>query len=220
MSQEASTLSTLAHVSGSALAPAGPAPSSGGGAKSISFSADAYADRLMDELFEDVERSLELDSSLPETQVVEEPASELVFQPVAPLVVQPALNELEEEPEEEAEPPEPEIAPPLPQEVRQPSRGYDRLLLGFGCVAVAVALVVWLLLREVKQPAIVASPQATASPLSPADTQFAEYAKQALQSLSGRSQPDRKTASVPTPAPSTLPGVTVPKAPTTQATGG
>jgi cytoskeletal protein RodZ len=220
MSQDASSTSTRPT-------PTQPLPTWTPGSSSLvksgSFSVESYADRLMDELFEDVEHSLEqgnnhLVEPEPETVPVQSALPPELVQPAeSPLLVvqpdpQPLMLEFEDESSELALPLPPiESRPPQPQ-----SRSYDRFLLSFGCLALVAAGVLWLVLR-VKQPSapIAAAPQPTANPLSPADNQFAEYLKQSLQALAERS-PSAPSSSKPgtaNPATSPLPGVPVLKTP-------
>ena len=163
-------------------------PGSSSLVKSGGFSVESYADRLMDELFEDVEQSLAQGSS----QLVEPaaPGPEQLVPPLiqpseSPLVVQPDPQPLFQEPNSAEGS---DLAMPLPIEPRYPpppSRSYDRFLVSFGCLALMAAGVLWLVLRA-KQPApIAATPQPTTSPVSPADNQFAEYLKQSLQAPGG-----------------------------------
>ena len=201
MSQDASTAPTLSNPSQKRSL-----PWAGGIAKSGGF-VESYADRLMDELFEDVEQSLEMGNIQPAP--VPAPLPELVAPQESPLVVQATPEPLVVE-DESIEIPTVETLPLT--ETRRFSRSYDRFLLAFGCLALVAAGVLWLLLRAKQPTPIAAAPQPAVSPVNPADNQFAEYAKQALQALSDRSPTASKAAN---PAISSLPSVPVPKNPTT-----
>lgn len=208
MSQDASPTSTLPNPIQRGSSPW----ASGESGKSGGFSVESYADRLMDELFEGVEQSLEMGSNPPELVPVSASAPELLSPTESPLVVQSATEPLILETESAESTEIPVLDAPPPTQPQRFSRSYDRFLLGFGCLALVAAGVLWLLLRT-KQPAPIATvPQPSASPVNPADRQFADYAKQALQALADRSPTAGKPVN---PAIASLPSVPVPKNPTT-----
>jgi hypothetical protein len=190
------------------------------------FSVESYADRLMDDLFEDVERMLDgggrratkksvspdPDQPEPKKVVAEDSAPSAL-----PLVVRSQPDSHQEIVSAKPDPFPTDIAPisaasapfKMPQ---QPGRSYDRLLLMVGCISVVVTLAIWLVIQETQQqPVPVAtSVQEPASPEAQGDRQFAEYVQQALQAI------DQRTPASPTsglPVASVSPGITLPTIP-------
>jgi hypothetical protein len=209
------------------------------GSESGGFAVESYADRLMDDLFAEVEQALDLRGepapqaipvmlphpsvSAPAVEVAStEPMStEPIGLPLA--LTEPPADEIVDEIAESNELAEPE-APAKPVELAPaPQRSYDRLLIGISCVSIIVSVAVWLLHQEAKRPTatpappgpspISSGPQVTAS-----DQQFVDYVQQALGAIDQRTQPSAPSstmAKAPTttlPSP-TLPNVTVPVAP-------
>lgn len=233
MSQDASTNPGLLHPSGRPPTEAdhqrlrsdvnsAPEP--------LDFAVESYADDLMDDLFEEVERFLNGGNpSLPNPTPEEEPP--LIASPppspppvvttsqlVLPPVTQPP-PEMRQEPDEEMV----EVAPaPPPAPVtssRQPGRSYDRLLLGLGCISILVTLAIWLVSQQAQRQTTVvatANPQQPLDPTVVSDQEFAEYMQQSLQTIDQRSVSNPGAILSPTalqPS-SALPTVAVPGTPT------
>lgn len=166
---------------------------------------DTYADRLMDDLFEDVEDLLSGSVPPPEPIRVAQPSIELPLQTAAPLVVQPQLPQWTV----------PVVAETAiaAQPVKPKSYRFQKFLaIAFGFSALTAASV-WLIQRgtvqrffalATKEPTAVA----TAPRAVPVDTnpQFAQYMKRSLENI------DRKAANLPkstTIASGNLPSVPV-----------
>lgn len=203
MSQDASTNPGLLHPSGRPPTEAdhqrlrshtesAPEP--------FGFAVESYADDLMDDLFEEVERFLNGGNpSLPNPASPEEPppiAPPLPSPPpavttsqlVLPSVTQPPL---EVPPELDESSVEASPAPPPVVSTRQPGRSYDRLLLGLGCISILVTLAIWLVSQQTQRQATVvatANPQqASVNPATVSDREFAEYMQRSLQTIDQRS---------------------------------
>ncbi|MBD2090580.1 hypothetical protein H6F67_12015 [Microcoleus sp. FACHB-1515] len=168
-----------------------------------SFPMDSYANRLMDELFGEVDRLFE-GGSLP----VEAPAPEEVvsLQPIAiphlevPDLPPAALAPIESE-SQIATPDAEAIATLEPAE----QSGVNRWLLAAAFASAIAAGVSWLVFfRSAAPPAELSQ---TAQP-SQADQQFANYVQRSLDRIAGRAQTDAPTvAAASSPA---LPSVAVP----------
>jgi hypothetical protein len=204
----------------------------------LGFAVESYADDLMDDLFEEVERFLNGGNpSLPHPTLEEEPSPApplpspppiaTTSQLVLPSVIQ-SPPEVWPKQDEEAvvQPSSPAVEPsPAPSPApgvssRQPGRSYDRLLLGLGCISILVTLAIWLVSQQAqRQAAVVATADVPASPVNPtvvSDQEFAEYMQRSLQSIDQRSASTTGTV-LPSTAlqpNSTLPTVPVPGTPT------
>ncbi len=180
------------------------------------FSPSSYADRLMDDLFQDVEQLLHGESrrtdksalalsqpvdlaSEPESasspdatppNLLNAPAEEpSASSALATLLKSLAVNQPGEQLAKIAEmPPTGSVMahPDLPSK-----GGYDRLLLAIGCVSVVVSLALGLFYQESRRPPVVSSVPAAevaSNPVSSSQNQFSDYAQKALQSIDRRSQ--------------------------------
>lgn len=226
MSQDASTSQTL---QGPAKNPSPHQPwedafGSGVVTESGGFSAESYADRLMDELFGDVEQALDLGIQLPETPLEPEapprqtePSDQAagLRQFVLPLALssqQDLVAGQEEHAIAEAEPAS--VMKPR-QKGRLASRSHDRLLIAVGCLSIIAALAIWFINQDAKrQPASnsAASTQVAAnSKVTSSDNQFANYVNQALQAIEQKTQPAGSSSTLKPGVPSpTMPTVTLP----------
>ncbi|MBM0742006.1 hypothetical protein JOY44_10275 [Phormidium sp. CLA17] len=188
------------------------------------FSSNSYVDRLMDDLFEDVEQLLHGESQRTDHSALSlsQPADLSPKPEVAPALAMPPfeaaiappeelssssalamLDSLSVSPTGEQTAMVPETASitasavALPHDHRPPGSVYDRLLLAVGCVAVVVSLALWLLYQESRRPQVVTSvPTAgtAVTPESAPQNQFSDYAQKALQSIDQRSQQGGSTA--------------------------
>lgn len=165
---------------------------------------DTYADRLMDDLFEDVEDLLSGSVPPPEPiRVKPQPSIELPLQTAAPLVVQPQLPQWAV-----STVPETAIAskPVKPKSYR--FQKFLAIVFGFSTLTAAS---VWLIQRGTVQRFFALATReptavATAPKAVPVDTnaQFAQYMKRSLENI------ERKAANSPTVALNrTLPSVPV-----------
>jgi hypothetical protein len=196
------------------------------GTQSGKFPVDSYADRLMDELFEDVEGMLSGGAKPPaEPELTEEePAPPQISANSffgLPLTARFSNASQAAAPESDSE---------LSQLDKQPAdfslektalaeqkpalrRSYDRLLLGIGCVSVVVTTAMWLLFQEInRQPASVSAPPQTTANSSPqVGDPFASYMQRSLQAIDQKTQPPSSTvATANSSSASSLPTVTVP----------
>jgi hypothetical protein len=188
----------------------GEVPDAAGATKPVRFSVDAYADRLMDELFGEVEASLEMRSQ-PELQpapteaAVPSKTPEPASNQDANLVVQPEpLLFLPLEPEVA----EIELPPAAPAPVRKGGRSLDRLLLAIGSLSVVIALAIWLLAQDKFVTAPVATSPVAPEPAVATNSEFADYAQQALQAIHDRAKSSPTKGQAPN---ATLPTVAVPE---------
>lgn len=197
------------------------------GTESGSLFVESYADRLMNELFDDVERMLDGVVKAPakpprtEPKAVEAPptlAGSLVpvTQTLAATDSAPTAAEF---PVLSTPGPTAPITPANPVPARLSSSTYDRLLLGVGCISVIVTLALWLLSQETKRPpAPVPVAVQNQVPANPADVRFVDYLQQSLQNLAqtAPSQASQSVAIAPNTSPSpnsSLPTVAIPGTP-------
>lgn len=181
------------------LPPAEPIP------ESSDVLVETYADRLMDELFSDVERILDGGVKLPEEPVKPETVS---IQPVKipQLIFPPSLRRDRDIEQLDLLPNQPESSV---EKHRKSRRSLDRLLIGAGCVSALITIGVWAALQQ-KAPVPASSPVSVATQNSKekADHQFMAYLQRSLEAI----QPSDTTKSSTTAAvPSgVMPTVTVP----------
>lgn len=193
---------------------------------------ESYADRLMDDLFEDVERMLHRGGvPQPEPEIAPPAtAAEPLSQPFAsqappPLSLETALTSLSLSESGSAQAYGAQeldhsvtsgLTPPKATlEQNSPRRSYNRLLLGVGCISVLVALAVWLVTQEAqRQPATTQgnNPSQTAATNGLTDSRFAQYMERSLQNIA--QQPQATAPKGGTPAAANMPTVTIPKTPT------
>lgn len=240
MSQDATRQPLLNRINQlSTAARSGNAPvRSPGGSESGGFAVESYADRLMDDLFSEVEQALDLrEEPAPQTvpvtlppRSVPAPAAEVA--PAEPIGLPLAIaklpaDEIVTETAESSELAESDV-PENPAELAPaPPRSYDRLLIGISCVSLIVSVAVWLVHQEAKRPMVTPAPSVPSSGnsgpnVSAVDQQFVDYVQQALGAIDRRTQPNSpasQVAKVPTTAlpaptlPAPMPNVTVPVAP-------
>lgn len=234
MSQDARSNSVLTNSSRSSSQPGG--GTAHHATESSRFAAGDYADRLMDDLFQDVEQLLDVELPGVEPPVAPNPPS---YEPVAPASISPAIAGTSATTATDlalplATPAEPALAPaahamtvpatpwatqpasaPSPMLVEPRRHGpnaVDRLLLGLGCISVMVALAFWLLYQETGRKAVVGTvPQATVDATAESNSQFADYVQKALQNIDQRSQAGNATAQAANGENGAMPTVTIPK---------
>ena len=186
---------------------------------SSDFSTDTYADHLMNDLFEDVERALDGGTKLP-TESVKPEYVALQSITVPHIVLPPTLMpraQLATRPADGA------LDSFVPQTTgyvekgRGSNRGFDKLLFGAVCASLVVTLGVWLAsqggLKRFAGPASAPAPVAQSNP--DADAQFVNYMQRSLQLLDQQAAASKQVAMAPNPQPaSNLPTVSVPGNPT------
>jgi len=201
--------------------------------ESASFPVESYADRLMDDLFGDVERLLD-SGTMPSEPVRLEPLETVLAAPKRSSfvdLVSPLMRRSEVEPpsaldEQDADAllvnrnaTERSLAQqPLSESVSASVRSYDRLLLGVGCLSLLTVLAVWLLGQYTQRQAapVAIAPPATNAVPSTADNQFVNYLQQALKAID--QQQSGSTTVGAHGAPTSLPTVALPGTPTIQNT--
>ena len=176
---------------------------------------ESYADRLMDELFEGVDRAFEGSGAQPAEPMAPEfvalksiSVPQIVLSPLAP---EPQRGEKDVE----------AIARQVALETtkkQQSKQSFDRILLGAACGSLLLVLGLWLasrsgLLRLRAAPA--PETPAASAPTAP-DTQFVEYVQRSLEVIEQKKapQPNPQLAGVPGVAPpGTLPTISISGAP-------
>ena len=185
------------------------------------WSVEDYADKLMDELFEDVDRVVEGGTSLPtETTPTETPTSQalaipqmilasalmprqgLTSQPVRSEALDTALAETDRS---------------VPK--NQFNSLFNKLLLGAACASVLVTILIWLgsqgklgrFFPASNSTTSVTTTAPTAKEL--ADAQFGQYVQRSLEVIAQLENPGKQVAAVPTTAPQ--PAGTLPTVPAT-----
>jgi hypothetical protein len=182
------------------------------------FSANTYAERLMDELFEDVEQLLDLDAPAmgaenpptdPELDHVAQPfpATEVRenLAPGMPLATRSAaiaLDHAQGLPEQSlaAVTTDPLATPiPISSPTIAPQRAWERFLLAVGCVSVVVTLGLWLLYQDSQhQKMAEVTTMGAATTASVADQKFANYLQKSLQHIDQQPQSTSGISSQPT----------------------
>lgn len=215
VSTQPSSTTTLGWNSGGAIAAAGEAepaalPPPGEATQEALYSA-ALADRLMDDLFDDLERSFEGgDVALPSAAPPETVALQTAIVPSLKI------------PDSVLPPPKPQVPDPVAVEaiaevkrLQRTARSLDRSLVIGGLVLLAGTVAAWLINRSLQPPPplVVAPPPpspAAADPGAPtADEAFAAYMQRSIAAIDRReverSTLDRSLPPIPTTA--RLPGV-------------
>jgi hypothetical protein len=201
-----------------------------------SFSVESSVDRLMDDLFADVECSLNM-QDLKVTEVLATVPRQVklpmdhapTVQPendspppltaesdsATPLAIQVQANSLPQATTTELDDDINALAMP-PNEVPQ-SRSYDRLLLATSCISLLLALGAWLLNQELRQPKVFSAvEQNQSAPSSESiSSGFSEYMQRSIDAIERRTQP-QTVATAPTHQLNQgagMPIITVPKTP-------
>ena len=176
---------------------------------------ESYADRLMDELFEGVDRAFDGSGPQPAEPMAPEfvalksiSVPQIVLSPLAP---EPQRGEKDVE----------AIARQVALETtkkQQSKQSFDRILLGAACGSLLLVLGLWLASRSglVRlRPASAPETPAASAPTAP-DTQFVEYVQRSLEAIEQKKapQPNPQLAGVPGVAPpGTLPSISISGAP-------
>ncbi|MEG4958997.1 MULTISPECIES: hypothetical protein [unclassified Microcoleus] len=176
---------------------------------------ESYADRLMDELFEGVDRAFDGSGGLPAEPVAPEfvalksiSVPQIVLSPLAP---QPQRAEKDVE----------AIARQVALETtqkQQSKQSFDRILLGAAFGSLLLVMGLWLASRSglVRLPAAPAPERPVASGKTAPDTPFVEYVQRSLEAIEQKKapQPNPQLAGVPGVAtPGTLPSISISGAP-------
>ncbi|MEG5037151.1 hypothetical protein [Microcoleus sp. AT3-D2] len=177
---------------------------------------ESYADRLMDELFEGVDRAFDGSGGLPSEPVQPEfvalksiSVPQIVLSQLAP--PQPQRDEKDVE----------AIARQVALETakkQQSKQSFDRMLLGAAFGSLLLVMGLWLASRSglVRLPAAPAPETPAASGKTAPDTPFVEYVQRSLEAIEQKKAPpaNPQLAGVPgAPTPGTLPSIPISGAP-------
>ncbi|MGB3401538.1 MAG: hypothetical protein WBA77_02485 [Microcoleaceae cyanobacterium] len=178
-----------------------------------------YADRLIEDLFTDVERVLDGGAKLPSKAVQPEFVSLKSIQ--VPTIVLPETETSAINPSDRAI--DPEVV--RVESADTANSSLDRWLLGAAFTSLVITLGLWVATRggfsRLFAPAPVAvSPETTVKPINPADAEFAGYVGRSLNAIQKRAVAVPTLPLVPPlPAPNaTLPALPVPGTPTSSPT--
>jgi peptidoglycan hydrolase-like protein with peptidoglycan-binding domain len=196
-------------------------------ASSGSFSVDAYADRLMDELFDDLEQSLDRGAKLSEeTEQPDYVALEALSIPqitLSPVLV--PRSSMEDEPDLATLEAEEGLVKATPETRWGFGKSFDKLLLALGGVSVLVTALLWFTLHNRWQQSTVANApikNASTGTVSPsADQEFLQYMQRSLDVIDRKAAMEQQFAQGISPSPAssnppalpTLPTVPVPGTP-------
>ena len=176
---------------------------------------ESYADQLMDELFEGVDRAFDGSGAPPAEPMAPEfvalksiSVPQIVLSPLAP---EPQRGEKDVE----------AIARQVALETtkkQQSKQSFDRILLGAACGSLLLVMGLWLASRSglLRLPAAPAPETPAASGVTAPDTQFVEYVQRSLEVIEQKKapQPNPQLAGVPGVAPpGTLPSISISGAP-------
>ncbi len=177
---------------------------------------ESYADRLMDELFEGVDRAFDGSAGLPPDPVAPE------FVALKSISVpQIVLSQLTPEPTRDGKKDVAAIARQVALETtkkQQSKQSFDKILLGAAFGSLLLVMGLWLASRSglVRLPAAVAPQTPAASTKTAPDTQFVEYVQRSLVAIEQKKAPQANSqlATVPGAAtPGTLPSISISGAP-------
>ena len=176
---------------------------------------ESYADQLMDELFEGVDRAFDGSGPQPAEPMAPEfvalksiSVPQIVLSPLAP---EPQRGEKDVE----------AIARQVALETtkkQQSKQSFDRILLGAACGSLLLVMGLWLASRSglLRLRAAPAPETPAASSVTAPDTQFVEYVQRSLEAIEQKKapQPNPQLAGVPGVAPpGTLPSISISGAP-------
>jgi hypothetical protein len=186
---------------------------------------EAYADRLLDDVFQDVDRVLDGGFELPKQPTQPESISLKSIQ--VPQIVLPTMTLPGRDSKSEQDDKQTVTVETQAQKQQRSDRLFDRLLLGTACVSLLVAMGLWLGSRgELQRWFGIQSPAAQPSepeksPKELADEKFAQYMRQSLDAIERQDDPapTQASASIPDvpPAPQ-LPTLSIPVNPASSET--
>ncbi len=169
-----------------------------------------YADRLIDDLFTDVERVLEGGAKLPSGSVQPEFVSLKSIQ--VPTIVLPTTEEANIESDRAIDP---EVVRDANPDAANPS--LDRWLLGAAFTSLVITLGLWVATRGgfnrlFAQARVTVTPETSVSPINQADAEFADYVGRSLNAIQKKADAIPSLPMIPPiPAPNaTLPTLPVP----------
>ncbi|WP_293129019.1 hypothetical protein [Microcoleus sp. bin38.metabat.b11b12b14.051] len=177
---------------------------------------ESYADRLMDELFEGVDRAFDGNGTQPPEPVAPE------FVALKSISVpQIVLSQLAPEPQQSGAKDVAAIARQVALETtkkQQSKQSFDKILLGAACGSLLLVLGLWLASRSglVRLPSAGIPQAPAANSKNPPDTQFVEYVQRSLVAIEQKKGPQTNSqlAGVPeTATPGTLPSIAISGAP-------
>ncbi|MEG3840790.1 hypothetical protein [Microcoleus sp. herbarium14] len=177
---------------------------------------ESYADRLMDELFEGVDRAFDSGAGLPSEPV--RPEFVALKSISVPQIV---LSQLAPEPVRGGEKDVEALARQIALETtkkQQSKQSFDKILLGAAFGSLLLVMGLWLASRSglVRLPAASAPETPAASGITAPDTQFVEYVQRSLEAIDQKKAPpaNPQLAGVPGVAtPGTLPSISISGAP-------
>src|SRR4028119_839491 len=189
------------------------------------WSPEVDADKLMDDLFSDIDRILEGGSKLPTEPIKPEYVSlQSIVMPkitMPPAVIPP--QELVEEPTPEpvaptpVEPLERPVAPTASPTANRSTWSVEQLLLVGGIASLVVTIALLLASQQkLTWPWLLnfsSSPSAAKAPLSASDNQFVSYMLRSLQVIDNKSKTNQKTTTASTTGTTSQPPVNLPSLP-------
>nr|MBE9188576.1 hypothetical protein [Microcoleus sp. LEGE 07076] len=178
---------------------------------------ESYADRLMDELFEGVDRAFDGRGQVPPEPVAPEFVSLKSIS--VPQIVLSQLTPQAPQGEKDVEAIARQVALETTKKQRS-KQSFDRILLGAACGSLLLVMGLWLASRSglIRFPAGSAPAAGTpaASGKTAPDTQFVEYAQRSLVAIEQNKAPQANSQLAPLPgaaAPGTLPSIAISGAP-------
>ncbi|HBK99504.1 MAG TPA: hypothetical protein DD001_20370, partial [Microcoleaceae bacterium UBA10368] len=173
---------------------------------------ESYADRLMDELFEGVDRSFDKNGGLPTEPV--QPETITLKSISVPQIVLSQLPQPQQPAEKDVEAIARQVALETTQK-QQSKQSFDKILLGAAFGSLMLVLGLWLASRS----GLVRLPTATPAASTPAeagktapDTQFVEYVQRSLEAIEQKKAPQANPQLPVVPGvapPGTLPSIQI-----------
>lgn len=179
--------------------------SNGNNSKNIPTVVNKHADRLMDELFADIEDLLSGDLS--EQKKVQPAALDATQSSAAKAVKAPSEQPVSYEP---GNSPPPTVSPPAPIETPRPGGVWKKVVVGLGLATLLTGGGVWWLVKEGKINIGSMPVSGLSNSASNADIKFTEYLEKALNKVDSTSVSNPSASSVTIPNP---PGAVEPTLP-------